>query len=142
MPGASLWIVPSNDTCFYQTLQTLISTTIPPHFPKTKTHPFIPHMTITSNISQSLYTTSSPNPQHWLDSLNLPEFDPAHPISITLETLEAGDAFVKKLTLKAAKSLQLLRLASACRAAAVEGGNVQKADTWATNDYLPHLSLM
>ncbi|KAI5251304.1 2, 3 cyclic phosphodiesterase [Aureobasidium subglaciale] len=139
MPGASLWIIPPKDSTFSQALQTLISTTIPPHFPDTKTYDFIPHVTITSNIDQSLYGS---DPQAWLGSLHLPSVDQHDPVFVTLDLLEAGDAFVKKLTLRAGKTSQLLKLASACRASAVEGGDKVKAGTWAQNDYLPHLSLM
>lgn len=139
MPGASLWIIPPKDSSFSQALQTLISTTIPPHFPDTKTHDFIPHVTITSNIDQSLYGS---DPQAWLGGLHLPSGDQHDPVFVTLDLLEAGDAFVKKLTLRAGKSAQLLQLASACRAEAVEGGDQGKAENWARDEYLPHLSLM
>ncbi|KAI4728243.1 2, 3 cyclic phosphodiesterase [Aureobasidium sp. EXF-10728] len=139
MPGASLWIIPPKDSSFSQALQTLISTTIPPHFPHTKTHDFIPHVTITSNIDQSLYGT---DPQAWLSSLHLPSGDQQDPVFVTLDVLEAGHAFVKKLTLSAGKTAQLLQLASACRAEAVEGGDQDKADKWTRDEYLPHLSLM
>jgi hypothetical protein len=139
MPGASLWIIPPKDSSFSQALQTLISTTIPPHFPQTKTHDFIPHVTITSNIDTSLYGS---DPQAWLSALHLPSGDQHDPVFVTLDVLEAGDAFVKKLTLRAGKTAQLLQLASACRAEAVEGGDQAKAEKWAQDDYLPHLSLM
>jgi 2',3'-cyclic-nucleotide 3'-phosphodiesterase len=139
MPGASLWIIPPKDSSFSQALQTLISKTIPPHFPQTKTHEFIPHVTITSNINQSLYGS---NHQAWLSDLHLPSGDQHDPVFVTLDVLEAGDAFVKKLTMRAGKTAQLLHLASACRAEAVEGGDLEKAEKWAHNEYLPHLSLM
>ncbi|KAH0303871.1 2, 3 cyclic phosphodiesterase, partial [Aureobasidium melanogenum] len=139
MPGASLWIIPPKDSSFSQALQTLISTTIPPHFPDTKTHDFIPHVTVTSNIDQSLYGS---DPQAWLGGLHLPSGDQHDPVFVTLDLLEPGDAFVKKLTLRAGKSAQLLQLASACRAEAVEGGDQKKAENWAQDEYLPHLSLM
>jgi 2',3'-cyclic-nucleotide 3'-phosphodiesterase len=61
---------------------------------------------------------------------------------ICIYVLEAGDAFVKKLTMRAGKTDQLLHLASACRAEAVEGGDQKKAERWAHDEYLPHLSLM
>jgi len=139
MPGASLWIIPPKDSSFSQALQTLISTTIPPHFPQTKTHDFIPHVTITSNIDSSLYAS---DPQAWLSDLHLPSGDHHDPVFVTLDVLEAGDAFVKKLTLRAGKTAQLLQLVSACRAEAVEGGEQGKAEKWAHDEYLPHLSLM
>ena len=139
MPGASLWIVPPKDSSFSQALQTLISNTIPPHFPQAKTYDFIPHVTITSNIDTSLYGS---DPQAWLSDLHLPSGDQHDPVFVTLDVLEAGDAFVKKLTMRAGKTAQLLRLASACRAEAVEGGDQEKAEKWAHDEYLPHLSLM
>lgn len=139
MPGASLWIIPPKDSSFSQALQTLISKTIPPRFPQTKTHDFIPHVTITSNIDQSLYGS---DPQAWLSDLHVPSGDQHDPVFVTLDVLEAGDAFVKKLTMRAGKTAQLLHLASACRAEAVEAGDQEKAEEWAHDEYLPHLSLM
>jgi 2',3'-cyclic-nucleotide 3'-phosphodiesterase len=140
MPGASLWLIPPQSSTFYKTLQTLIDKTIPTHFPNTKTHHFIPHVTITSNIDQSLY---SQDPQAWLGSLSLhPQSQVVEPISIGLEALEAGQPFVKKLTLKAERSSQLLALAASCRAEAVLGRDSVKAAEWAHSEYLPHLSLM
>lgn len=139
MPGASLWIVPPASSPFNQVLQTLISNTIPPYFPEAQTHDFIPHLTLTSNIDQSLYKE---DPQVWLGSLHFPPNPQHEPTFITLDALEAGDPFVKKLTLRSGKSEQLLQLAAAFRAAAVENGDIDKAQKWANNDYLPHLSLM
>lgn len=139
MPGASLWIIPHRSSSFTQATQTLISTTIPRYFPDIKTYDFIPHVTVTSNIDQSLYGS---DPQAWLGSLDLPSNVQHDAVFVGLETLEAGDPFVKKLTVKAGKSEALLDLAKSCRAVAVEGGNAEKAEKWARDDYLPHLSLM
>lgn len=136
MPGSSLWLVPPPSSSFYRVVQNLITNTIPVHFPNTKTRDFIPHVTITSNIDKSLYDQ---DPQAWLGSLKLPSSQ-ATPIS--LETLEPGEPFFKKLTVRTEKSLQLLQLAAFCRAEAAYGSDSKKALKWAHDEYLPHLSLM
>ena len=139
MPGASLWFIPPKSSPFSQAVQTLISKTIPAHFSDKKTHDFIPHVTITSGIDTSLYGS---DPQAWLGGLKLPSIPKESPVVVSLEALEPSEPFFKKLTFSAEKSAQLLSLASACRANAVENGNEGKAEEWVKQSYLPHLSLM
>ncbi|KAF1356744.1 2',3'-cyclic-nucleotide 3'-phosphodiesterase [Delphinella strobiligena] len=136
MPGSSLWLIPPRSSSFNQVLQNLITNTIPVHFPNTKTYDFIPHVTVTSNIDKSLY---GQDPQAWLGSLKLPS---SQAIPVSLEILEPGEPFFKKLTVRTGKSLQLLQLAVFCRAEAVYGSDSEKALEWAHDEYLPHLSLM
>lgn len=139
MPGASLWLIPPHHSPFTKDIQTLISKTIPARLPAgTKTHDFIPHVTITSQIEASVYRD---DPQAWLGSLKLPPTSHHDPLLVSLEALEAGDPFFKKLIMKAEKTTQLLLLAATCRAQGVTSGDSAKADDWARSEYLPHLSL-
>lgn len=139
MPGASLWIIPPTSS-FNDFLQTLITDTIPSLFPEATTHSFIPHITITSNVDQSIYDDQK-DPQAWLDSLHL-EHHEAQDIKILLADLEPGHPFFKKLTLNVVEDDPLLRLVAACRMEAVVGYDIINATWWAEGEYLPHLSLM
>ncbi|KAL1306642.1 hypothetical protein AAFC00_005318 [Neodothiora populina] len=158
MPGASLWIIPPPDSHFSKIIQSLITTTIPTsHFPHTETHTFIPHVTITSDIPlnrlplskapQSATVNDEPDFQAWLGNLHLDMAstdEDEESIAVALERLEAGDAFTKKLTIKCEKSASLLSLAASCRAQAVDlfTAAPTAARGWATEQYLPHMSLM
>lgn len=140
MPGASLWLIPPSTSPFNKSLQNLITHTIPSHFPTITTHNFIPHITLTSSISPDLYTSTSP--QTWLNNLSLPRPSSTDPLLLALEFLEAGDQFVKKLTLRAESSSSLLDLAGSCRSEAVLSNGIEGAKKWAREEYQPHLSLM
>lgn len=136
MPGASLWVIPPQSSLFNQIIQTLISKIVPAYFPNTKTHDFIPHLTITSNIDKSTYDK---DPQAWLDNLPL---DHLEHIPVPLDCIEPGEPFFKKLTIKAEDPPELLAFAAACRAHAVLDGDESKAAKWSEDEYLPHMSLM
>lgn len=151
MPGSSLWLIPPPNTPFTRQLNQYISATVPFRFPSSKKPPsFIPHITLTSNIPFSLHDTSPDTAQVWLDCLELPlpsqstgeEGEEQQKIHVELCALEAGEAFFKKLTLKAKKDPGLVKLAVACRAQGALSGDFEKARTWGTHDYEPHLSLM
>jgi len=131
--------MPSTTTQFYHSVKQLISEGIPAQFPNLQTHDFLPHITLTSGIDKSLYGNE---PQIWLDSLSVPATSAAHPLVLKLEALEAGEPFVKKFTARLSKLPEILKLAEACRAEAVTGGNFDKAREWAQEQYLPHMSLL
>lgn len=135
MPGSSLWLIPNLSSAFSQTLQEIITNTVPSHFPSYTTHAFIPHVTLTSNIPSTQHT---PDPQQWLNGLNVTD----QPIRATIEKLEPGVPFFKKLTLRLEKQAALLDLAAECRAAGVLEGDGEAAGRWAQDEYLPHASLM
>lgn len=141
MPGSSLWLIaPSEDHPFNKSLSELITSTLPSDFALAPKHPFIPHVTVTSDIDPA-QTYGSSSPQAWLDGLSLPAFKKEHNEAvIELEELEAGEPFFKKVTLRARKDANLLELASKCREQAV-GLSESEAKAWAERDYLPHLSL-
>jgi 2',3'-cyclic-nucleotide 3'-phosphodiesterase len=141
MGGSSLWLIaPSDDHAFNKSLKELIGTTLPSNFPNAPKTNFIPHVTVTSDIDPTKTYKSSP--QEWLDNLSLPtEFKKEkNEVVIELEELEPGEPFFKKITLRAKKDANLLKLASKCRE---QGVLVSESDAkaWAENEYLPHLSL-
>jgi len=137
---SSLWLIaPSDDHPFNKSLQDLIGNTLPSDFPHAPKNNFIPHVTITSDVDPS--KTYGDAPQEWLDSLALPEFKREfNEVAIELEELEAGEPFFKKVTLRARKDGNLLKLASACRQHGLVVSQ-DEAQKWADDDYLPHLSL-
>jgi 2',3'-cyclic-nucleotide 3'-phosphodiesterase len=140
MPGSSLWLIaPSDDHAFNKSLKDLIGSTLPSDFPDAPKATFIPHVTVTSDINPAKTYESSP--QEWLDNLSLPEFKKEkNEVVIELEQLDAGEQFFKKVTLRARKDGNLLKLASKCRE---QGLLLSESDAkaWADSDYLPHLSL-
>jgi 2',3'-cyclic-nucleotide 3'-phosphodiesterase len=141
MPS-SLWLIlPKEDHPFNKVLTELIVETLPSDFPRVPKNTFIPHVTITSDIDPEK-TYASTSAQQWLDNLRLPdlkkEIDEA---TIELEAVEAGDPFFKKLTLRAKKDGNLVKLAAKCREQGVLISEAE-AQKWAGDEYLPHLSLM
>lgn len=139
MPGSSLWLVPPQGSALNKTLQSLISSTVPSHFPGVQTHNFIPHITITSNIDPTVYQHS---PQAWLENLPLS----TNKLLVRFEACEPGKPFFKKLTVRVKKedvaAESLTQVAAICRAEGVEDRDMDRAREWAERDYLPHLSLM
>lgn len=144
MPGASLWLIaPKPDNPFNKSLTELITSTIPSNFSATKLPKFIPHVTLTSNIDPSVYSSSA-SPQEWLDNLPIDAlgFKKEHNEAIVeLEELEIGEPYFKKLTLRAKHETNLLSLAAKCREIGV-GVSEGDAKKWAENEFEPHLSLM
>ncbi|KAK5199551.1 Pre-mRNA-splicing factor cef1 [Exophiala xenobiotica] len=140
---SSLWLIaPSDDHAFNKCLKDLIGSTLPSDFPHAPKNNFIPHVTITSDIDPS--KTYGSTPQEWLNSLTLPEFKrESNEVIIELEELEAGDPFFKKVTLRAKKDANLVKLAAKCRqqGLGLEVSDESEAQKWAENEYLPHLSL-
>jgi 2',3'-cyclic-nucleotide 3'-phosphodiesterase len=99
-------------------------------------HRFIPHVTITSEISPSTYGS---DPQTWLESLKLPSGDV---VQVKFEGLGSEDVFVRKLYIKCTKGDGLRQLAQPCRQQ-VEGFHEEgEAKSWIEERYMPHLSLV
>ena len=141
MGGTSLWLIaPNDDHPFNKSLKDLIVETIPSNFSSAPKVKFIPHVTVTSDIDPTKTYESSP--QEWLDNLSLPtDFKKEkNEVVIELEELEPGEAFFKKITLRAKRDANLLKLASKCREQGVLVSE-SEADAWAENEYSPHLSL-
>ncbi|KAJ9663167.1 hypothetical protein H2198_000928 [Neophaeococcomyces mojaviensis] len=141
---SSLWLItPKDDHEFNKSLKELINSTLPSDFARFKCPSFIPHVTITSDIEPSKTYGQASSPQQWLDNLALPadfkkEFKEA---TVELEAVEAGEPFFKKVTLRAKKDENLVRLAAKCREAGVLVSE-QEAQKWAETEYAPHLSLV
>ncbi|EAT85717.1 2',3'-cyclic-nucleotide 3'-phosphodiesterase [Parastagonospora nodorum] len=133
MPGSSLWLLPPKSHRLNSILPTLIDQTSS-HFGSA--HRFLPHVTITSEISPS---THSPNPQAWLDSLEISSGDK---IEVMFEKLASEDVFFRKLYIKCHKTEGLKKLAVLCRREVEGFGEEREAAKWATESYNPHLSLL
>jgi 2',3'-cyclic-nucleotide 3'-phosphodiesterase len=133
MPGSSLWLLPPKSHPLNEILSGLINQTSSRF---SSPHRFVPHVTLTSELSPSAY---SADPQTWLDSLQLP---PQSSVQVKFEKLASEDVFVRKLYIKCSKTDGLKRLAAMCRLK-VEGFEEEdKAVNWATEKYNPHLSLL
>lgn len=133
MPGSSLWLLPPADHPLNETLPALIDKTSK-HFGSV--HRFLPHLTITSEISPSKYGSDA---QAWLDSLNL--FSGTD-VQIKFERLGSEDVFFRKLYIKCKKSDGVEKLAQQCRQQ-VDGFSDEKvAGAWVEDKYMPHVSLM
>lgn len=145
MPGTSLWLIaPKPDHAFNKSLNELITSTIPSNFTSAKLPHFTPHVTLTSNIDPSQTYSSSSSPQEWLDNLPIDSlgFKNQHKEAvIELEELEIGEPYFKKLTLRAKKDPNLIKLAAKCREVGT-GVSEDEATKWAEDEYAPHLSLM
>ncbi|KAH7388634.1 2',3'-cyclic-nucleotide 3'-phosphodiesterase [Pyrenochaeta sp. MPI-SDFR-AT-0127] len=133
MPGSSLWLLPPTDHSLSTPLPLLIDKTSA-HFKSQ--HRFLPHVTLTSDISPSSYSSE---PQKWLDSLNL-QLDIK--VRVSFEKLESQDVFFRKLYIKCDKHDGLKRLALRSRQQVDGYGEVGKAETWVKEEYTPHLSLL
>ncbi|KAF1831883.1 2, 3 cyclic phosphodiesterase [Decorospora gaudefroyi] len=133
MPGSSLWLLPPADHPLNNTLPTLIDETSKQF---KSPHRFLPHVTITSQISPPLYGSE---PQAWLESLELPS---GSSVEVKFEGLGSEEAFLRKLYIKCRKTGGLQNLGQQCRRK-VEGFEEEsKANTWAREQYMPHLSLL
>lgn len=139
MPGSSLWLVPLEDSELYRTIHNLVLTGVPSKFPNATPPPqFTPHVTLTADT-----VSDSKDPQAWLDGIVLP--DSVKNLEIKIEQLHAGKIFFQSLIMLCEKSSALCGLAVHCRAA---GGardkstELQPAERWAREEYVPHCSLM
>ncbi|KAF2496102.1 2, 3 cyclic phosphodiesterase [Lophium mytilinum] len=132
MPGSSLWLLPPPSHPLTPLLTSLIS--------KTSTrfsspYTFLPHVTLTSDIPSSIYSS---DPQAWLDEL-AKRFPPAAEVSVQFEKLEVGNIFVKKITVRVRKD-GVSGLAKIARE--VVEARAGEAEKWVEEAYLPHLSLL
>lgn len=132
MPGSSLWLLPPANHRLEPILSSLIKRTAS-HFKSP--HLFLPHVTLTSEISSSTYGS---DPQKWLDTISFPA---GKEVLVKLGRLESQDVFVKKLYSKVSKDgvLDIGRVSRKCVEGFAEDG---KAKEWTENEYYPHLSLL
>lgn len=133
MPGSSLWLLPPIDHPLNDLLPTLIDRTSS-HF--NSPHRFLPHVTLTSDISPSLYSQDA---QAWLDSIQLPS---KHDVSVQFEALASEDVFFRKLYIKCEKNDGIKQLGKICRSLVKGVEDDEVAHVWAETSYTPHLSLL
>ena len=133
MPGSSLWLLPPEDSPLNATLATLIEKT---SLRFDSTHRFLPHVTLTSNISPSVY---GKDPQSWLDKLS---FQSIESTAVIFMELASEDVFVRKLYIKCTKGDSIQKLATSCRQSVDGYGDYTKANQWTASEYNPHLSLL
>ncbi|CAA9958376.1 2',3'-cyclic nucleotide 3'-phosphodiesterase [Pyrenophora teres f. teres] len=133
MPGSSLWLLPPADHPLSNVLPSVIDKTSKQF---NSPHRFLPHVTLTSEISPSKHAS---DPQAWLDSLDLPT---GQDIKVTFERLGSEDVFFRKLYIKCEKSEGVKKLAIPCRQQVDGFEEEAKALSWAEGQYMPHLSLM
>ncbi|KAK3991464.1 putative cyclic phosphodiesterase [Cladorrhinum sp. PSN332] len=101
MPGSSLWLLPPPSHPLFPLLTSLIASTLPTHFPSLTSSPllpkpeyFSPHMTLTSDISPSLYSTQDGDgAQAWLDSIPFP---PSSKVKIRFGRINSQDVFWRR----------------------------------------------
>ena len=132
MPGSSLWLLPPQSHPLTPVLTTLIKT-VSTHF--SSPHAFIPHVTLTSEISPSTYEK---DPQVWLDSL---DFLKADDVSVRFERLETSSVFFRKMTIRVAK--EGVRALATIARTVVEGSAAEEQPRkWVEESFEPHLSLL
>ncbi|OJD37642.1 2 cyclic-nucleotide 3-phosphodiesterase [Diplodia corticola] len=149
MPGFSLWLVPPVASSARAALSALIAESLPAQFPTEQPPPprFVPHVTLTSDVQSDVFSKSSDEQQQkrdaraWLEGLaDLPA---GRDVRVRFETLDVGEKFVQKLTLRVLKEGGLRELARVSRLHGVEGGsNVDAVETWLDRAYRPHCSLV
>lgn len=133
MPGSSLWLLPPADHPLSNVIPSLIDKTSKKF---NSPHRFLPHVTLTSEISPSTYGSS---PQTWLDSLAFPA---GQDVKVTFKRLGSDEVFFRKLYIKCEKNEGVKKLAKQCRQQVNDFKEEVKALSWVDNQYMPHLSLM
>ncbi|KAF2747327.1 2',3'-cyclic-nucleotide 3'-phosphodiesteras-like protein [Sporormia fimetaria CBS 119925] len=131
MPGSSIWLIPPESHPLNAILTTLIQKNSE-HF--SSTYLFAPHITLTSDVAGLDWY---PNPQKFLDSLDLPST-----VEVKFSGLESQDPYFKKLFVKVAKNESIRGLAAAARRSVRGFGDEEKAKKWTEEEYYPHLSLL
>ncbi|KAF2189613.1 2',3'-cyclic-nucleotide 3'-phosphodiesteras-like protein [Zopfia rhizophila CBS 207.26] len=132
MPGSSLWLLPPKSHPLNSLLSSLIERTAK-HF--NSPHLFIPHVTLTSEISPSIY---SADPQSWLDQIKFPA---GSEVKVKLGKLNSEDVFVRKLYSTIEKS-GVREIGKVARTVVKGYEDDIKAQQWVEEKYGPHLSLL
>ncbi|KAK0644216.1 2',3'-cyclic-nucleotide 3'-phosphodiesterase [Cercophora newfieldiana] len=146
MPGSSLWLLPPPSSPLHSALKTLITKTLPSLLPSESTFSilapdfFPPHMTLTSEISPSLY---GDYPQAWLDSIPFPS---AEDVCVRFGDVASQEVFYRRCFIRV--GLEGVRAAvGIARARGVTGEEEVGERTkewveWWVREYGPHVSLM
>ncbi|KAF8248862.1 2, 3 cyclic phosphodiesterase [Wilcoxina mikolae CBS 423.85] len=135
MPGSSLWLIPPAGSPLETALQSLISTSLPPHFLPERVPSFPPHLTLTSRLPEEF---SNPQ-QQVLDQIDIPNDELP---DVKFASLNVGDTFFTRLTLHTEKTQSLVALAKQCRRKFVVGTTEEEAELWAEEVFTPHVSLV
>lgn len=140
MPGSSLWLIPPKSHPLYQILSDLINKTLPSTFPENAGPSFSPHMTLTSNISPSVY---GDEPQKWLDSVPWPA---AKDVKVKFTTIAGQDAYVRNCYIQVEFD-DVRSIVGIARARGVEGEDAigSKTEKWFGEwraAFGPHVSLI
>lgn len=133
MPGSSVWLLPPEAHPVNGLLTSLIKRTAS-HFGSSDL--FIPHVTLTSEISPPTYRS---DPQGWLDSLELPAGDD---VAVKFEDLNSEDVYFRKLYVKCQKTAGLKSLAKVCRKQVAGYKDDDAVRKWVEETYNPHISLL
>ncbi|KAK3936584.1 2',3'-cyclic-nucleotide 3'-phosphodiesterase [Diplogelasinospora grovesii] len=147
MPGSSLWLVPPPTHPLHKILTDLITNTLPNKFPEHAPdaggYPqFPPHMTLTSEVSPSLYNGT---PQAWLDSIPWPA---AGSVKVRFGSVKSQDTFFRRCYISVGLGGGVEELAGLARARGVndeEDANGPKTKEWLkrwVEAYGPHVSLI
>lgn len=134
MPGSSLWLLPPESHPLNEKLASLINRTAS-HFGSKDL--FIPHVTLTSDLVKP--SSYGPEPQRWLDSLDLPA---GGDVKVEFEKLSTEDVYFRKLYIKCQKTKGLKALATVCRKQVAGYEDEGTARKWAEETYNPHASLL
>ncbi|KAH8731194.1 2',3'-cyclic-nucleotide 3'-phosphodiesterase [Phaeosphaeriaceae sp. PMI808] len=133
MPGSSLWLLPPSNSPLNSPLTTLVALV---SSRQGSPHKFLPHVTLTSEISPSIYSS---DPQAWLDSLDL---SAGKELRVRFKMLASEDVFVRKCYIQCEKTDSLKKLAGDCRRKVEGFEDERKAEKWSNEEYNPHLSLV
>ncbi|KAK4165614.1 putative cyclic phosphodiesterase [Cladorrhinum sp. PSN259] len=147
MTGSSLWLLPPPSHPLRPILTTLISQTVPQHFPHLTSSPhvprefFTPHMTLTSDIAPSLYTSTA-GPQQWLDSIPFPA---GKQVQVKFRRVRSQEVFYRRCFISVEYE-GVKDVVGISREYGVEGvGNKQKVKEWLEwwrGEYGGHVSLI
>ena len=127
MPGSSLWLVPPKSHPLHDILTTLITKSLPSLIPSSESElpppPFLPHLTLTSNIPPEVYSPGhATDPQSWFDSLPFPAASDVH---VRFESpVRSEDVFFRRCYIKAAFA-GIRDLAAVSRARGVNNEEVE-----------------
>ncbi|KAM7183481.1 2',3'-cyclic-nucleotide 3'-phosphodiesterase [Rhypophila sp. PSN 637] len=165
MPGSSLWLLPPKSHPLHAILSTLITKTLPSHFPDIIPDPssnsdshsmdstfFPPHMTLTSGIPPSLYGS---DPQAFLDSIPFPATNSSDGVKVRFSpssgdingAIQSQETFFRRCFIKVVLDESVRQLAGIARARGVNGedGIGPKTEEWLgqwAKEFGPHVSLI
>ncbi|KAM0722007.1 hypothetical protein Q7P37_002933 [Cladosporium fusiforme] len=125
----SLWLTPPENSKIRAALTEAIAYEVSSALGTSQQHSqFEPHLTLASQIPLQ---TAGPDPQKWLDEIELP---PVSEVEVQFKELATGGAFFKRLFIRCRRSESLLQLAIVCQNFSSEYASRAQYD--------PHVSLL